>query len=99
MRTNGLTDYIKKNFIEKTSSIVCPNFTAAVVEKSHKKAPEATWLEFTSKEFRAAALPQSWLGHYGPVGELAGADEEDWGANSWVGFKKETIYLWKEEYL
>ena len=41
MRTNGLTDYIKRNFIEKLLSIVCPNFTASVVEKTHKKAPEA----------------------------------------------------------
>ena len=63
MRTNGLTDYIKRNFIEKLGSIVCPNFTAAVVEKSHKKAPEATWLEFTSKEFRVAALPGSRDSH------------------------------------
>ena len=60
MRTNGLTDYIKRNFIEKLKSIVCPNFTASVVEKTHKKAPEATWQEFTSKEFRVAALPGSW---------------------------------------
>ena len=63
MRTNGLTDYIKRNFIEKLQSFVCPNFTASVVEKSHKKAPEATWQEFTSKEFRAAARAESNVGH------------------------------------
>ena len=75
MRTNGLTDYIKRNFIEKPGSIVCPNFTAAVVEKTHKKAPEATWQEFTSKEFRVAALPGCWASHQSDPAELAGERE------------------------
>ena len=77
MRTNGLTDYIKRNFIEKLQSFVCPNFTASVVEKPHKKAPEATWQEFTSKEFRVAALPGSWASHYSLVGELAGGERDN----------------------